>query len=120
MSSEGYSLRTRVVGRSSNTSEIDNEPNEKRESVSDTSIKHLYIEKLVILLKKTLNDYDSLASYEKRTEIGIQIKYTLRRYLLELVRYNVIELNEHNKNLPMESVIAESNLFLLDYSIVGI
>ena len=45
------------------------------------------------------------------------MKWTLRRYLEELLRHNAIEPNEYNKNLPYHSVIAEANLFLLEHSI---
>ena len=118
MPSEGYNLRTRFIGTSSQTtSKLDTTITEKKEPIADTSIKEIIIDKLAIIIKKTLNDYNILETYEKRSEIALQIKYTLRRYLTELVRYNAIELNEYTEKLPLQSVIAECNLFLLNYSI---
>ena len=114
MKSEGYNLRSRFIAQPHPTSVI--EIKAKEPEIND-DIRKLFIDKLAILVKKTLDDYNSSESFEKRGEIGSQMKWTLRRYLEELLRHNAIEPNEYNKNLPYHSVIAEANLFLLEHSI---
>lgn len=113
MEREGYNLRSRFIAQPRPTSVI--EIKAKEPEIND-DIRKLFIDKLAILVKKTLDDYNLLESFEKRGELGNQMKWTLRRYLEELLRHNVIEQNEYNKNLPHHSVIAETNLFLLEYS----
>ena len=113
MEREGYNLRSRFITQRALTSVIETEP---KEPEINHDIRKLFIDKLAILVKKTHDDYNSLESFEKRGEVGTQMKWTLRRYLEELLRHNIIELNEYNKNLPYHSVIAEVNLFLLEYS----
>lgn len=114
MEREGYNLRSRFIAQPHQTSVIETEA---KESEINNDIRKLFIDKLAILIKKTLDDYNSSESFEKRGEIGSQMKWTLRRYLEELLRHNAIEPNEYNKNLPYHSVIAEANLFLLEQSI---
>lgn len=115
MESEGYNLRSRFIAKTHYTAVLEAE-NKEPESEIDNHIRKMFIDKMSVLIKKTLDHYNSLEPYDKRTENGTQIKWTLKRYIEELLRHNVIQENEYNKNLPYHSVIAEANLFLLEYS----
>ena len=108
-----YNLRSRTIVPSVL---VNSERTTSIENASEINADKNFLRCIVDEMRKTIESYENLEYYRKENE-GSQMLFCLRRYLTQLVYEEKLELNEINKNLPIQYALAEAKLFIMKYDL---